>query len=442
MESVWVQAGAQLTEPISKPEKKGYDCLGWSADGQMLWQFAQDQITAPQQIVPVWQPQQIALTVSEASRQGQVGRQELLYDFSQIGIENDSDGEKSYRLKEGQELPKGLSLSAAGLLVGTPAESIQNKVLIFIVTGANGTEAEVKLRLTILPAAVAAYTIWTESTAGGSITPKEAVVAAGGSQTFDIVAEAGYVIRDVLLDGYSVGAVKQYRIADVHEAHHLSAQFARQGDSSFDGAGDVGDAPPVPDKQTAPGESKKIDSASPLVESYADVAKHWGAQAIEYVQERDLMTGIAPGLFGPDEPATRAMLAVVLWRLAGEPPVEAMPLFTDVSETMWYGPPVAWAAQQKMMIGVGNERFAPEAAISRQEIAVLLYRWDGGTEKSEQRVLQQFIDGSDTAQWAAEAMSWAVEKGLLVGRTPELLGPQEGLTRAELAVVLMRLLER
>ena len=75
-------------------------------------------------------------------------------------------------------------------------------------------------------------------------------------------------------------------------------------------------------------------------------------------------------------------------------------------------------------------------------MAVLLYRWDGEIEKSEQRILQQFIDGSDTAQWAAEAMSWAVEKGLLVGRTPELLGPQEGLTRAELAVVLMRLLER
>ena len=90
------------------------------------------------------------------------------------------------------------------------------------------------------------------------------------------------------------------------------------------------------------------------------------------------------------------------------------------------------------MNGRTAEGFAPEAALSRQELAVLLYRWSHQGAVSDETILQHYTDSGDTAPWAMEAMNWAVKNELLVGRTPERLQPQDSLTRAELAVVLQR----
>ena len=109
-----------------------------------------------------------------------------------------------------------------------------------------------------------------------------------------------------------------------------------------------------------------------------------------------------------------------------------------MSQEKWYAQAVAWAAEQGIMTGRSTDDFAPEAALSRQELAVLLYRVSGEGSRIADEMLQQYSDSEQTAPWAREAMNWAVANALLVGRSPEYLEPQESLTRAELAVVLMR----
>ena len=173
--------------------------------------------------------------------------------------------------------------------------------------------------------------------------------------------------------------------------------------------------------------------------SFTDVpANHWAAEAIAYVSSKGLMKGTAPGIFGPEETVDRGTLAVIFWRMAGEPSAEAEAAFQDVSQEKWYAQAVAWAAEQGIMTGRSTDDFAPEAALSRQELAVLLYRVSGEGSRIADEMLQQYSDSEQTAPWAREAMNWAVANALLVGRSPEYLEPQESLTRAELAVVLMR----
>lgn len=437
---VWGEAGRLLKEPVEKPVKKGYSFAGWSADDETPWQFDEDVITAPLVLTPLWSPEQISVAPAEIMIAGQVGQQGSLYDLTSLQISHDSDGQKQYRLQTGQRLPQGLRLTAEGLLIGPPSEAVQDQAVILVVTGANGTEATVTLHVTILPLETEKYRIRTQTGAGGVIVPEEVWLAAGQQQTFTIKAEPGYAVEAVLLDGQSLGAVSQYTFKDVRAEHCLTARFVWRGmaDESGDGGYDQYEpeardqAPLIPAREIPAKEEHDPGGG------YADTTEHWAAEAIAYVSSKGLMKGTAPGIFGPEETVDRSTLAVIFWRMAGEPSTEAEAAFQDVSQEKWYAQAVAWAAEQGIMTGRSADDFAPEAALSRQELAVLLYRVSGEGSRIADEMLQQYSDSEQTAPWAREAMNWAVANALLVGRSPEYLEPQESLTRAELAVVLMR----
>lgn len=172
----------------------------------------------------------------------------------------------------------------------------------------------------------------------------------------------------------------------------------------------------------------------------------WYHSAVDWVVSNGLMTGFEggdmAGLFGPNVPLTRAQLAEVLWRQAGEPEAEGAPGFSDVSTGDWFADAVAWAASEGVMTGYedGSGRFGPDDVLTREQLAVVYHRLSGSPE--EDADLTAFPDAGEVSDWAEPGVEWAVSEGLLRGYadTGEL-DPAGELSRAQMATVLMRLAE-
>lgn len=167
---------------------------------------------------------------------------------------------------------------------------------------------------------------------------------------------------------------------------------------------------------------------------YADVPSGaWYAQAAAYCREQGLMNGTGGGRFSPDQPMTRGMLAAVLYRLAGSPAQSgAASPFSDVPAGSWYGPAVAWASRRGVMQGYPGGRFAPGAPATREEMAVVFWRYGGSPDASA----DDFADEADISPYAAQAVDWARATGLMEGQPDGRFAPKETLTRAQMAQVL------
>ena len=175
-------------------------------------------------------------------------------------------------------------------------------------------------------------------------------------------------------------------------------------------------------------------------EGFTDVPSDaWYAEAVKYVTEQGLMNGTAENTFSPMLSMSRSMLVTVLYRLEGEPEADEC-AFTDVADGTWYTDAVAWAAANGIVTGINDTTFAPDAEITRESLAVILYRYAQMKELSQGETgnLTAFADGASVSDWAAEAMSWAVGEGILTGKSGNTLDPQGTATRAEVSTMLMR----
>lgn len=169
----------------------------------------------------------------------------------------------------------------------------------------------------------------------------------------------------------------------------------------------------------------------------------WFCDEVYYCYENDILNGTGVGRFQPDGVTTRAMVVTVLYRLAGSPEVEGELPFTDVETGQWYSDAVLWASQNDIVNGVGNDRFAPTANITREQIATILYRYSKftGIEMAEGADLTAFPDSGKVADFALEGMAWAVAEGLITGTVSggtTTLSPQASATRAQLATIISR----
>ena len=172
---------------------------------------------------------------------------------------------------------------------------------------------------------------------------------------------------------------------------------------------------------------------------YADVsANQWFYAAVQYVSENKLMNGVAENAFGPDIHTTRGMLVTILHRMEGEPQAGEHS-FTDVAEDKYYADAVAWAAENDIVNGYSDTVFAPEKAMSREEMAVVLYRYAQykGWDVSAQGDLSRYADSESVSAWSAEAMTWAVGAKVMNGMDGRL-APQGDALRSQTATVLMR----
>lgn len=183
------------------------------------------------------------------------------------------------------------------------------------------------------------------------------------------------------------------------------------------------------------------DAALPFTD-VADTA--WYADAVQYVYENGLMTGVSESEFAPDGTATRGQIVTILWRLAGSPVVNYAMRYADADEGAWYGEAVRWAASTGVVTGYSESSFGPNDAITREQLAAILYRYvktQGQGFTGMWYFPLRYDDAVSISSWADEAMHWCVMKGLLNGTSETTLSPQLTATRAQLAAILQRFCE-
>ena len=211
----------------------------------------------------------------------------------------------------------------------------------------------------------------------------------------------------VLVDGASVGTAT-----------------AKLGTSSSDGG------------SFAPGQNQNGGAQPGGVSGFGDVPQtSWFADAVKYVSENKLMNGTSTTAFSPNENMSRAMLATVLYRMSGET-AEADSSFGDVSSSAYYAAAVNWASSKGIVNGTGADAFSPNASITREQLAAMLYRYAG--EPSVSADLSAYTDAVSISPYAEKAVEWCVAKGILSGKSATRLAPQDTATRAECAAMLQR----
>ena len=177
--------------------------------------------------------------------------------------------------------------------------------------------------------------------------------------------------------------------------------------------------------------------------NFTDVEENgWYHTGVDFMVKNGFMNGVADDAFDVDGNLTRAQLVTILYRIAGEPESTATNPFADVADGQWYTNAVIWAAENGIVKGVNTTTFAPNDQITREQIATILFRY-AKAEKAEEK-LAGFPDAEKVSDYAADAMAWAVEQGLINGISESdgktYLAPQETATRAQIAVILMRYL--
>ncbi len=172
-------------------------------------------------------------------------------------------------------------------------------------------------------------------------------------------------------------------------------------------------------------------------EKFDDVKKtDWFYGAVKYVSDGGIMNGTADRIFSPNAEMSRAMAVTVLWRLAGSPEPSITGTFTDVPNGQWYSKAVYWANEKGVVQGYGG-KFDPNASISREQLATILYRYC--ESPATYGTLSAFTDASSVSSWAQTAFCWAVEQKYIGGVTETTLLPQMTATRAQFATILYRI---
>ncbi|WP_242967196.1 S-layer homology domain-containing protein [Flavonifractor sp. An10] len=255
------------------------------------------------------------------------------------------------------------------------------------------------------------YNIEADAGRGGDISPDGRVrVRRGENQTFRITADDGWEIADVEVDGESVGAVERYTFENVRTDHTISVTFRQ-----------IVTEPEEPQTPALP---------------FTDVSEgDWYHDAVAYCWENGIMDGTSGTAFAPNMILTRAMMAQVLYNLA-DGTASTVAGFPDVAASAWYADAVNWAAANGYVTGYDNGSYGPEDSLTREQLAVILYRYAGSPAPAG--TLDSFADAASASDYAVDALRWAVGEGLLTGKDGGRLDPTGTASRAELAQILAR----
>ncbi len=174
--------------------------------------------------------------------------------------------------------------------------------------------------------------------------------------------------------------------------------------------------------------------------TFTDVRKDdWYYNSVKFVCDKKLMQGTGKD-FEPDSTMTRAMLVTVLYRMEENTEYNGENTFVDVNEDSWYFDAVKWASGNNIVSGIETNIFAPDENITREQMAVILYRYAKlkGFEINTNANLKKFDDSDNISDWAFEALNWANSSGIINGTSDECISPLESATRAQVATMLMR----
>ncbi len=312
----------------------------------------------------------------------------------------------------------------------------------------------------------AAYPITVTPSAGGTISPSSLLsVPQGSNQTFTFTPDKGYMIKDVLIDGKSVGAVGTYTFKNVTAAHTVKVVFAVTGTTTpTNTTTSTGEGLPyylngnekvyIGFAAMIDGQMKYIAPAGKEVlfqsnaYSFSDMSGSWAKAPVSFVTDREIFLGVGNDKFAPNKAMTRAMFAAAIGRLYersyGTLELSGTSQFKDVSTGSWYGTYVNWAAQNGIIKGVSATSFDPNRNITREEMAALLYRFASFMKVNNtinQNQALTYKDAGSIAAWAKPAVQFFDQQDIINGRSKALFAPKQTATRAEAAAVLERFIE-
>ena len=181
------------------------------------------------------------------------------------------------------------------------------------------------------------------------------------------------------------------------------------------------------------------------VNPFTDISeKDWFYGDVMFVYENGLMLGTSKTLFSPHGTVMRGMMATILWRMEGSPVPKGKNSFTDVEAGKWYADAITWTTENGIFAGYGKDKFCPDDPITREQLAAIFYRYADykGYDLTVKGDLDKFKDADKITDYAKTAMQWAVGSGLVKGKSCNLLDPQGTATRAEIAAMLHRFIEK
>ena len=271
------------------------------------------------------------------------------------------------------------------------------------------------------------YTITGTAGYGGNISIGSTEVDAGEDLRVSISANTGYRIRDVLVDGSSVGAVSSYTFTDVEEEHTIKAVFEVINTTYSGQYGMVND-----------GEGMSMTGST-----FTDVnTGNWFYQGVRYVVEKGMAIPVSKNYFGARQDATRAEIVYMLYQYDGAPSVSGNTSFGDVSSSAWYAKAVAWAAGNGIVSGQNQSTFNPNGSVTREQLSAILYRYARykgvNVTNTGDYMVSAYSDKDYISSYAKDAVNWICNAGLLSGRTETQLEPRGIATKAELSVMVMR----
>ena len=258
------------------------------------------------------------------------------------------------------------------------------------------------------------YAIVTEDDGNGSVSVSADEASAGTRITVTVKPDAGYELDELTVTDSKNKDLKVTKRSETTYTFHM-ADSKVTVEASF----------------TKDGTVQKPDTR------FDDVAKSaWYCKAVDYVAENGIMSGVSAREFAPNAGFSRAMLAQTLYAMSGKPAVKAESTFADVAANAWYADAVNWAAEKGYVSGVGDGKFAPDASVTREQMALILYRYAGSPDASGM-AQKEFTDSSSVSAYAVDAIRWAVHEGLISGMENNTLAPQGTATRAQVAQILM-----
>ena len=179
---------------------------------------------------------------------------------------------------------------------------------------------------------------------------------------------------------------------------------------------------------------------------FTDVKKsNWYYEAVKYANQNGLMNGVSTTRFAPDETVTRAMLVTVLYRIEGQPKVNKKTTFKDVKSDSYYEKAVVWAQENGIVNGISETEFRPNARITREQIAAIMYRYSTfkgyDVSVAETTDISSFSDANKISDYAVTAVKYAVGAGIIKGKTEKTVAPKDDAKRSEIATILQRFIE-
>ena len=259
-------------------------------------------------------------------------------------------------------------------------------------------------------------------------------LANGLVQTILVKDAAGNVAR-VFIDGYITTAKDVENLA-------VGAEITVTGLASYDDTFNAPDGPFA--RIRVRDRADVVCGGVHKCAAFTDIDM-WAHDSICFVAENDIMNGMSATTFEPNLEASRAMMVMVLYRMAGEPDVSGLDNpFADVADGAWYADAVVWAASTGITLGKSATEFVPEDDVTRAEMAVFLMRYAALKEQdvTQRAALTDFTDAASVPAWAVEAMQWAVAEGLVNGMGDGTIKPNGCATRAQIATILQRYLNQ